>query len=210
MLALPIHGYSKYSTTEILLAYAYILMAYLSIIICYLSFLYEKNSSLVDREADRSSIDALSSRSDVRMLREDNANANSVHNQSINDAALGLQVNRIRDEIRDIRNEIRRMGSISEPQSSSITPLSSHLSSSSIDESYSERRIRLRNYQANNSQRFKDAYKQTTVEECKTEDCAICLGSLDTPDKTIVSLKCDIRHAFHQECIDEWLKRKGV
>ena len=84
ILALPIHGYSRYSTKEILLAYAYILMAYLSIIICYLSFLYEEHSSLVDREADRSSIDVLSSRNDVRMLPEDNANANSVHNQSSN------------------------------------------------------------------------------------------------------------------------------
>ena len=65
ILALPIDGYSKYSTKEILLVYAYVLMAYSSIIIYYLSFLYQKdqnnredrkNSDLVDRAADRSRI----------------------------------------------------------------------------------------------------------------------------------------------------------
>ena len=46
MLALPIDGYSKYTTEEILLVYAYILMAYFSTVIYILSFLSVKHGSL--------------------------------------------------------------------------------------------------------------------------------------------------------------------
>ena len=47
LLALPIDGYSKYTTEEILLVYAYILMAYWSTVIYYISFLCERHGSLI-------------------------------------------------------------------------------------------------------------------------------------------------------------------
>lgn len=39
------------------------------------------------------------------------------------------------------------------------------------------------------------------------KECVIC--SLEyKDDDTIAELKCDERHYFHQECLEEWLKRK--
>lgn len=39
-------------------------------------------------------------------------------------------------------------------------------------------------------------------------ECAICLGGFEV-DQMVTPLSCDIRHYFHYECIQQWMKQKN-
>lgn len=40
-------------------------------------------------------------------------------------------------------------------------------------------------------------------------ECAICLMEFDD-DQMVTPLSCDIRHYFHYECIQAWMKEKTL
>ena len=37
------------------------------------------------------------------------------------------------------------------------------------------------------------------------DECCICLGEFK-PKQSVVALPCDIKHYFHQNCIENWFK----
>lgn len=39
------------------------------------------------------------------------------------------------------------------------------------------------------------------------DSCAICLMEYNNEDE-VAELKCDKKHYFHSDCLEEWLKRK--
>ena len=169
MLALPIDGYGKYTTKEILLVYAYILMAYLSFVIYFISFLCIRGSDLMLRLEDESNIDALSLRNDGQVELDNNENSadNQASNQQSN-LRQSDESNRRRQRLdlmmlyaTNIRNEMEQMEQRSQLQNSNPRI---------NEDSYDMRIGRYRNHANNDPQRFRDAYQIVTLEECKVEN----------------------------------------
>ena len=46
------------------------------------------------------------------------------------------------------------------------------------------------------------------LEADRQEECAICLCAFED-DQEITPLSCDVRHYFHYECIQQWMKQKN-
>ena len=132
----------------------------------------------------------------------DQSSSQELYTRNVSD--IRRRINEIRERLRNrmraFRDEVRRREQQSDNPSSNILD----------DMDLGDSRAGDANDHNNHSQRFREVYRIVTLKECKIEDWVVCLGSLDSPGKKIVSLKCDIRHAFHQECIDEWLKRKSA
>lgn len=41
----------------------------------------------------------------------------------------------------------------------------------------------------------------------ETNECAICMVQFDE-DTQVTPLPCDVRHYFHTECIEQWMREK--
>lgn len=64
------------------------------------------------------------------------------------------------------------------------------------------------NHQENKSLRYSKNMKKfiITSKECPQE-CVICMEQFKEEEE-VAELKCDERHYFHINCLEDWLKRK--
>ena len=174
MLALPIDGYNKYTTEEMLLAYAYILMAYLSIAIYFLSFLCERRSHLQTRLENQTSIennishapiDNFPNRNDVQFDSDSMINQND-HQPSNQDLDLELyqsdefDLRRQSNESESIHIDLRQIEEQNQYQDLSIFE----------DSLFSNRDDRFIDNANDNSQHSSDVYQPTTLEQCKIDN----------------------------------------
>ncbi|CAL4896941.1 unnamed protein product [Urochloa decumbens] len=49
--------------------------------------------------------------------------------------------------------------------------------------------------------------QEVTPSNALQSECAVCLQDFD-PEETLRAMPCS--HAFHQQCISDWLRRNGV